>query len=170
MAYPSVLMSRQHKFVRRRTGTNMSVASATAIDMGTATNGPGAGGFDLTLSNCQVGDTVLNTLHFAINNGAVEVRWDVATIVGGTLTNYISGGGTTMADNGAWYASSSSGYLQIAGTYPYVLQAADITTDGKVTFRPYYKGGDATSRSIYSSSTTAGFLFMVANIGPQDAT
>ena len=93
---------------------------------------------DITLTGCSTGDLVGATIAgYWGNEASITSLLDVATIVGGTLTNYLTSG-TSSPSAGAGFRAwqGIAGTLTTFGsTLFYVLQAGDISS-GSVTFRP----------------------------------
>lgn len=152
------------KAVRRQTGTNISLNSATSVELAAATNGPGTGGFDLILA-AQVGDSIETRFSCLIGPEAAHTYLNVATMVSGAAVNYVLGAVAIGAS--PWYARGTF-WTSIGGSVDYTVVAGDLSS-GLVTLRPYYTQASATARVLYTDATSL-FQFYAKNLGPPDAT
>lgn len=166
MTTPRYIPSRRHKFVTRSTGSDLSVNSTAAggAELAAATNGPGAGGFDLVLA-ADAGDTIEAGFAGLCGNQAVELTLDFATIVSAAVVNYLAANGATWKTNGPFYMAPST-LPVLTGSVFYTVQAGDLAS-GLVTLRPYYRTVTASARTIYTGSNSA-FQAWARNIGPPD--
>lgn len=116
---------------------------------------------DITLTECQVSDTIAVSFSYIVGNENFDVNMDALLVTSG---NYISSGTTTPGANGipGLYASGTGMFLSNSEVAPYTLKAADIT-DGVTTVRMMVKSA---GRTIY---TRPGGRFMVQNLGPAQA-
>ncbi len=142
----------------------MSLTSTTYAELAAATNGPGTGGFDLTIA-AQVGDDIEAGFHCNLNSAAVETIFDVATMVSGSPVNYMMGG-SSITFHG-WYANGGVN-VSLGEPAHYTVQAGDLA-GGLITLRPYYIDSVATARVVLTNVTSR-FEFYAKNIGPADAT
>jgi len=157
VAYPRFVRSRQFKFVNATAGTTSINTAAAWANLSTYI----ASFTDVTLTEVQVGDVieVAFSAYWANQNTAAVL--DVATIVGGTLTNYISTGTSTPNANGvnAWRGWNGPQWEPITSGFKYTLVTGDIS-GGAVTFRP--RVNTAAARSFIHDPGQ----FSVANLGP----
>lgn len=145
-------------------GGHLNVASTSWSELAAVTNGPGTGGFDLTVP-ASAGDIIeFSPLAFCQDSGST-LRFDVATIVAAAVVNTFSGSsvsGSTTFGVGAWQAVGSR-YDAISGPAWYTVQAGDIDASGNVTVRPYVRV-DSSTRSVLRDANNALF-FGVKNLG-----
>lgn len=169
MSYPRFQLARSHKFVRRMTGTAMTLSGAstsTWYELATATNGPGTGGFDLTLG-CQVGDVIEAQLNGLTGTEATNIYTDIATLVAAAPVNYFGSGGTAAGGGVSAWRGEAGAIDSFNGAAWYTIQAGDISS-GLVTFRPMARFNTAaTAKTIYGNPDWP-FFFSVKNLGPVD--
>lgn len=166
MAYPRFRRSRAHKLVSRATGTSIVLNSTAIAEVAAATNGPGTGGFDITLE-AQVNDVLEVGINALFGNEAVQVCFDIYTIVSSARTNPFGAGlsasnGTTQGLQ-SWIGFSGS-FTGIGTPALYVVQAGDIAS-GAVTIRPYYVTTTATNKTLFSTANNP-FKMYCKNLGP----
>lgn len=116
---------------------------------------------DLTLTDCVAGDVVMATIANLWRNDTSNIgKLDVATMVGGAVTNLFSSGTSTpAADGGICWIAVLGGWKAVSGSLFYTLKSGDISS-GSATFRVrVWTGG---SRSL----TFTGDQFAVTNLGP----
>lgn len=92
---------------------------------------------DLTLTGCTTGDVVAVSVGgYWGNNSGISSLLDAATIVGGTLTNYLTTGTSSPATGAGFrpWQGIASTLTTFYGELRYVLQSGDISS-GSVTFR-----------------------------------
>lgn len=122
---------------------------------------------DLTL-NASTGDVIEFIPNFIVDSSAVDMGFDVVTVVGGVVTNsfFKNGAAPAAASNflQSGYYCIGGNYTQVTGSIFYTLQAGDISS-GTVTVRLRYAMSSATNRTIYCSST-AMFALFARNLGP----
>lgn len=161
--------ARAFKTLQLKSGTSLTTTSTAWIDLATATNGPGAGGYDLGLA-ASVGDVLEAGINALWMNEAVNGRLDLATIVGGAIVNTFSGGtlagtpGTTFGLSG--WSGLVNAYFPIGGGAWYTVQAGDLSA-GYVTVRPYVRVDAATLKTLGKSAGNP-LLFAVKNLGQPD--
>jgi hypothetical protein len=167
VSYPRFQAARAFKKVRRATGTNMALANVgtTWTDLATATNGPGAAGFDLTLS-AQVGDEIEVCPSWGTGAEAFIPYFDVATVVSAAIVNAISSGVAPSTSGFGVYAwagfNGANG--RSTGGHLYTVQAGDLAS-GLITLRPIYRCTGV--KTVYSDATLP-FMFYAKNLGPAD--
>lgn len=167
MSRPRFAMARAFKFIRQTNAlSSLSYTSATFVDLGTVTNGPGAGGYDLVLA-AEAGDVIEYCPAFSWGNEAVDSYMDVATIVAGAAVNTFLGLalGATNFGIGGW--GGAAGVFTNARTpHWYTVQSGDLT-NGAVTLRPYVKSASATLKRIIRGTDNP-VVLMAKNLGPPD--
>lgn len=131
-----------------------SISSTTWAEAASATGGPGPGGWDLTLSEVQAGDEIRFGLRALISNAAPVMLLDVATVVGGTLTNAFSKAGafTTAVSPTFLYVPGGVTENVLTEFPPYTVVAGDIENGWDVTLR-LMAAVDSGSRLINASGT-----------------
>lgn len=144
----------------------MVLNSASIAELAAATNGPGAGGFDLAV-HAQVGDTLEWGFNALLLNENAKVYLDVYTIVSAARVNPFGAGlsasaGSTLGVIG--WSSQPSLYDKIVGSAHYVVVSGDIAS-GVVTCRPYYVQESAVNRTLGSSANILLEMWL-KNIGP----
>lgn len=128
------------RVVRRLSTGSASVAVGTSY---AALTDPG----DITLT-ARAGEWIRVTVAFVADSLAGDLRTDVATVVNGSIVNYLSGG----ASNGiAGWTVIAGRYDNLAGSVLYQLAAGDIAADGTVTLRTLNKVTSG-SRTILRNS------------------
>jgi hypothetical protein len=132
--------------------TNYAAITATGLDMVVA---------------AATGDILLVGLSlYQTNSNTSELRFDVATVVSATLTNFISGGDGTIANSGGiagMISTASEGTRSHAATVAYAVQAGDIS-GGNVTLRPVYGTGATSTKTILATTVYPIHAFVV-NLG-----
>lgn len=142
MAYPRFQLARNFKWDMRTAG-NISLNSTSWAAV------PTLGTFTLA---CQVGDVIRFAITSFADSAAVELYFDVATIVSAVPANYFSTATATPATAGiAGWGVPASVDVPITGEAFYAVQAGDIVS-GAVTFQQYYKSSTGTSRSLRADS------------------
>lgn len=158
MAYPRFQASKSFKVVRYTTG-NFTLNSTSWANIH-------ASAFDVTIA-AQSGDVIV--VHFAgcYGNEAVQVGIDVATIPGGTVTNYFGGAVETSTGDGvpAWLGPAGA-LSSFGGAAMRTLVAGDLSGN-TVSVRPRYRTTAATNKTLYANTGLPVFM-MVQNIGPVD--
>lgn len=156
------------QIVQRATGSAMALASTAIAELAAATNGPGTGGFDITLQ-AYVGD-ILEWSFSGVSQvpgAAVQTDYDIYTMVSGSRTNPFGAGLSASCAStrgvSAW-ENASSNYVPLVGSVLYVVQAGDIVS-GAVTMRPYYAQASATTMNIFSTANLP-FRMWARNLGP----
>jgi hypothetical protein len=166
MAYPRFRKARAHKMLRRSTGTNITLNSTSIAEVAAATNGPGAGGFDLALP-AAVGDVLAWGFNGLIGLESVTASIDIYTIVSAARVNPFGSGlsasSASTAGPSAWYCEAGR-YAQLAGEALYAVQAGDIVS-GVVTCRPYYVQTTASNRTLFTNANN-GLQMWLKNLGP----
>jgi hypothetical protein len=166
MAYPRFRKARAHKFIKRATGSDLSLATTAITDLGAATNGPGAAGFDIALP-AQVGDILEWGFNGLLESAAVVTSFDIYTIVSSSRVNPFGAGlsaslGSTVGVLG-WYAVSGRAN-NLVGSAMYTVQAGDISA-GIVTLRPHYAATSSTARTLYCNASDP-LMMWAKNLGP----
>lgn len=158
------LRSYQNRYAsyRRTAGNVVLTGTSTWSDLTTI----GTAG-DLTL-NATAGDVIEVSLFGFVGSEAVDVSFDVVTVVGSTKTNSLTTAGAVPAN---WAAFTSSGFYcvasrfeKLAGSITYTTVAGDIST-GTVKLRVQYAMASATNRTIYASAAQP-FVWWAKNLGP----
>ena len=167
MAQPRFQRARAFRYTLSNTGSSLTTASTTWIDLATMTNGPGAGAWDQTIE-AQVGDVLEFGVNWQFGNEAVAARVEVATIVSSSPVNTFGQGGVSGSTGYGVQAWTGSGnvYTPTAGSAWLTVAAGDLS-NGKVTVRPYIRVDSAVTKTLYRTSTNPVFL-CVKNLGPQD--
>lgn len=156
MAYPRFIRARTHKSVMRTSG-NISVTS-NSVFVAFDTN------LDIALE-AQAGDTIEVGLSAMCDNTASPLDFDAAFIVGGSVTNWVSGGATTGVP--AWNIRGSD-YLHAGGSILKALLVGDVS-GGQVTVRLFTAIEGTVARSVLATINTP-VHFFAKNLGPADPT
>jgi hypothetical protein len=147
-----------------RTSGDLTLNSATWANVDT--------GLDLTLI-AATGDVIEAEVNGLWGIGGVYGALDVATIVGGSVVNYLSSGTSTPRTNGEvqWLDRDSTdgryNGSSIGGAARYVVQAGDIS-GGTVTLRLRYTTFSASNKTL-SGSTSSPLTFKATNLGQPGA-
>lgn len=160
----------RHVSLRRATGSSISLNSTAIAEVAAATNGPGTGGFDLTVP-AFVGDVLewgFNGL-YQFNSHVTSI--DIYTMVSGSRTNPFGAGlsaslGSTYGPLG-WYANQANGsddYVQLIGAAHYTVVSGDLVSN-TVTCRPYYAQLTAGARDLYCTASLQ-LQMWLKNLGP----
>lgn len=137
-------------------GGYRNVSSTTWADLGSET--------DLQVVNCAAGDRVELAVNAMTSNAAVSVYLTAATRKSGVLVNSVGGGGAAADSVGQGvpgWSPPSSIYQAATGSVLYTVQAADIATDGSVTFRFRTRGGTATTRAWFANAAVPFFAHAI---------
>lgn len=166
MAYPRFRRARTHKIIRRATGTNISLNSTAIAELAAATNGPGSGGFDISLP-ASVGDTLEWSFNGLLQNDGAATSFDIYTMNGSTRVNPFGSGlsasiGSTEGPM-AWDTLNNV-QQKLVGSALYTVQAGDIFS-GQVTCRPFYVQSAATTKTLFSNANQ-GLQMWLKNLGP----
>lgn len=156
-----------HKFIKRATGSSMVLNSTAIAELAAATNGPGTGGFDISLP-AAVGDVIEWSFNGLWGSEAVFTGIDIYTLVAGARVNPFGPGVSVSLASGqgvaGWRSPNSGVTPPLIGSAIYALQNGDIV-DGVVTLRPYYAQVSATNKTL-ASDPNAGLQMWAKNLGP----
>lgn len=162
-SYPRFQRARDFKRTQRTAGS--VVIGTTILNVDTAT--------DITLT-AQVGDYIECSLGGLVSlvTGS-DASFSVATIVGGSVVNYISGQVLAVgAGVPNWYCPNRDTAQGVAGwnlsgaASPYAIVAGDLS-GGTVTLRVRAIGGGGGAISLWAT-TGVPFNFWAKNLGPMD--
>ena len=160
---------RSSSLIKRATGTAITLNSTSIAEVAAATNGPGTGGFDISLA-AQVGDLLEWGFNAQVGNENVGVGFDIYTMVSGSRTNSFGTGLSASLGSqtgvGAW-VSLNSVYWPLTGSALYAVQSGDISS-GSVTMRPYYVTSSGTNKTLYSTANYP-LMMWAKNLGPPSA-
>lgn len=136
----------------------------TGGDIALTSTSPAAvsGPTDLTVA-AVAGDVVLVGLSAMANNTtASSIGFNFATIVSASPVNYLYSDGGTPQNAGVpgWFIAASA-VGSTGGSFPYVVQAGDIS-GGNVTFRLYYR---VSANRTLSASASIPLITQATNIG-----
>lgn len=158
MAYPRFQRSRDFKL--NVVNTQFTITSTSWVNA--------TGASDIVLS-AQAGDVVevqMEARYDGQTNGGEYKFIDVATVVGGSPTNYFGFNSSEPATGEgihAWYGSGQNlgDFQSIGGGSARVLLAGDIES-GKVTLRLRVRGNTVNGRDIVI------YKWWAKNLGPED--
>lgn len=138
-------------------------SSGGYADLAAATGGPGAAGFDLTVSATTNDVLSVSAVLSCPNTTAVGVFFDIGTLVAAAIVNYLGQSAGSNANNGL--ATCASGISSMATpAVQYVVQAGDLT-GGSVVLRLLYLTSAASNRTLGRSISQGPLMFAVANLG-----
>ena len=147
----------------RRTSGNVALTGTTTwSDLTTI----GTGG-DITMA-ASSGDLIEASLFALLNSDAVDMAFDVNTVVSSVKTNSLTTGGTrptafTAFNSSGWYVPASR-IEALTGSVFYVLQSGDVS-GGNVTLRVQYAMNTATNRTLFGTTANP-FQWYARNHGP----
>lgn len=148
----------------------MSLNATAITELAAATNGPGAGGFNM-LIEAQVGDVLGYTMTTVAGATGEYIGFDVYTMISAARVNPLGAGLSASLASvqgfSAWYATNVASEVTIAGTAYYTVQAGDIDANGRVLLTPFYAKTNTTPRVIFTASSL-GLTLDVFNFGPVD--
>lgn len=149
------LRSYQNRYDKKtRASTDLTLTSTTPANVDTA--------LDITLG-ATAGDVLEIVCCGLWSNSAFEKYLDVATLVSGSVVNYISGTTFTSSGQGVipWKGLSSV-FTNISGSFFYTTVSGDIS-GGNVVLRLRYKVGG--SSTLYAVADYP-FVWFARNLGP----
>ena len=145
---------------------------STSAELAAATGGPGTGGLDVTITAAS-GDVIQLAIVAQISQSTIagspkQVGLDLATMVSGSVVNWVGQSAGTMAgtNNGLVCTSLplSAAYIvaDLSVATLYTVQAGDVSA-GTVKFRPYY-GSPGGSIVLGRSAGSGPFILSAVNL------
>lgn len=119
------------------------------------------GSWDVTV-DAAAGDVIELGLNAVWNPAAVYRNVDIATIVSGSVVNWVSTGtGSHTGGIDGLFQGNTNDYMPVSGDTYYTVQSGDVSS-GQVTFRVYGKVSSGTLALL--SSSTALALFWASKV------
>jgi len=135
-----------------RTAGSHTVNGTTWAELAAATGGAGTGAYDLNLTGCAAGDILEVGATVGWGSEAIVGQMTFATIVSGSVVNYVIGAPTSSSGDGilGLYGPASV-FVGQAAVAQYVLQSGDLSA-GALKVRPMVRTATAGNKTLYGTT------------------